>query len=40
MKTKSDPHAKHDYLPGFRHDALLPLYDLVQRLAGGPALHQ
>jgi ubiquinone/menaquinone biosynthesis C-methylase UbiE len=38
--TKPDLHGRHDYLPGFRHDALLPLYDVVQRLAGIPALHR
>jgi len=39
LMTKPDLHGGHDYLPGFRHDALLPLYDVVQRLAGIPALH-
>jgi ubiquinone/menaquinone biosynthesis C-methylase UbiE len=39
---KTGPHFRggHDYLPGFSHDALLPLYDVIQRLAGIPALHQ
>ncbi|GEL20443.1 class I SAM-dependent methyltransferase [Pseudonocardia asaccharolytica] len=30
----------HDYLPGFGHDRLLPLYDLVQRLFGAPEQHR
>ena len=40
MKTKPPSHGRHDYLPGFSHDGLLPLYDVVQRLAGIPALHR
>lgn len=38
--TKSAPRGGHDYLPGFSHDALLPLYDLVQRLFGIPRMHR
>jgi ubiquinone/menaquinone biosynthesis C-methylase UbiE len=37
--SEPDSHGGHDYLPG-RHDTLLPLYDIVQRLAGIPALHR
>ncbi len=29
-----------DYLPGFSKDFLLPLYDIVQRWLGVPALHR
>lgn len=28
------PHARHDYLPAFGHDRLLPLYDPLLRLLG------
>ena len=28
------PHARHDYLPAFGHDRLLPLYDPLVRLLG------
>jgi hypothetical protein len=38
LTTKPNSHGEQ-LLPGFRHDALLPLYDVVQRLAGIPALH-
>jgi ubiquinone/menaquinone biosynthesis C-methylase UbiE len=30
---------RHDYLPGFSHDRLLPLYDSVQKWLGIPQLH-
>lgn len=32
--------ARHDYVPAFRHDALLPLYDGLQRLLGVPHAHR
>jgi len=32
--------ARHDYLPGFGHDALLPLYDAAQGLLGIPRMHR
>ncbi len=32
-------HTRHDYLPGFSHDRLLPLYDSVQKWLGIPKLH-
>ena len=30
----------HAYLPGMGHDRLLPLYDIVQKWLGVPALHR
>ena len=40
LMTKPNSHGGHEYLPDFSHDALLPWYDVVQRLTGIPALHR
>lgn len=40
MRIKPHSHGARDYMPGCSHDALLPFYDIVQRLAGIPALHK
>lgn len=37
-RTRKPP--RHDYLPGFGHDLLLPLYDSVQKWLGVPELHR
>jgi ubiquinone/menaquinone biosynthesis C-methylase UbiE len=39
-QTRRGSTRRHDYLPGFGHDALLPFYDWVERRLGAPTLHR
>jgi SAM-dependent methyltransferase len=40
LKHQVDPRHRHDYLPAFGYDRLLPFYDVISRALGVPTVHR